>query len=727
MSSMRIESKNNHSPSPAPFGSHTPRVAPNVASWSAGILLSALGSLVQGAPTPSSSTSLDEVIVTATRSAVSLTDVPASASVVTSTQIQDTPAQELDDVLRLVPGIDLLGYSGTAQHPTSDSLGMRGLGGGAQGLSRALVMLDGVPLNDAFFGYIQWGRVPLDNVERVEVVRGGGSPLWGNYAEGGVINIITKEPTRQEAVLNAEGGSYGTYLASAYGSYFPSNSTKLQAFASTNGSSGFQQVPEYERAPFNVPTTFRAQNVHLKGTLEPSDDLIAHLAVDYHDNHQRLETVLDTNTQKIYTFTGDVTKSFAESGSLTATGFYSYSSFGTNNSTYFPNQTDLASTTQALNEIHDVRAHDAGASLIWRQDLSGPLVSYMVGADLRRISGADTTNHFFAPDFSPESTTTDTRAQQVFIGGFAQATLKPTTDLQIIASGRVQSFRNSDGYDGSLGGAGAVRDQSHASFSPRLDARYAFGNGFSLRGAYYQSFRAPNIGDQFYTFAAGGFALLPAPTLEPEKLKGGEIGIDYVASAFRSQFTLYRTSIDNYILAEPTTNPVFTPAGWYVVQNANIASVQAQGFESEVTWEAGAGISMRLSYTYADSIVKSNPLDPGSIGKQIVDVPKNKVAGSIAYRNRGGWQVSTQAYWVDRTAWASPDHTDPGYPGAISADPHFLVDATGSYTFNGGVELYLKLQNLLNRRYIATSYSAPSAQIWGAPFQAFAGVRVKLR
>ena len=261
-------------------------------------------------------TDLEQVVVTATRTPTALPDVAASVSVITAAGIANTPAQELDDVLRLVPGVDLLGYSGDAQHPTSDSIGMRGLGGTAQGISRALVMVDGIPINDPFFGYIQWGRIPLENIERVEVVRGGGSPLWGNYAEGGVINVITREPSAQQLTLGGGGGSYGTYRASAYGAYFPAEGNTLQAFGSLDGTGGFQQVPTYERAPFNVPTSFHAANIHLNGSLEPSDDLIAHVGLDYHDNHQRLETVLDHNSQEIYTLTGDIQKSFSEGGSL---------------------------------------------------------------------------------------------------------------------------------------------------------------------------------------------------------------------------------------------------------------------------------------------------------------------------------------------------------------------------------------------------------------------------
>ena len=692
----------------------------------------ALALAVGFAPAPSraqtssadQSSQIPEVVVTATRSERSLSDVPASVSVVTGDEINSTPAQELDDALRIVPGVDLLGYSGEAQHPTSDSLGMRGLGGTAQGISRALVMVDGIPINDPFFGYIQWGRVPLETIDRVEIVRGGGSPLWGNYAEGGVINVITKEPTTQQAIFDASGGSYGTYRASGYGTYVPAGIMKFQGFAGVTGTGGFQQVPEIERAPFNVPTSYQAVNLQLRDTVAPSDDLIGHVSLYYHDNHQQLETILDKNNQQLYTVTSDLKKMFGDGGSLAGTAFYSNSSFTTDNSTYFPNAADLALTTQNLNEVHDVRANDVGGSLIWSQDLTGVVKKYMIGTDLHYVSGIDHTDHFIAPDFTPTYFNTVGHGDQTFLAGFAQATVSPLERLEVTVSGRFQYLLNSNGYDGSLGGVGAVPDRTFTSFDPRVDLRYSLADGLALRGAFYESFRAPNIGDQFYTYAAGGFVQLPAPSLRPEKLKGGEVGLDYTWRGLRSQFTLYRTNIGNYIVIEPTTSPIYSPQGWYVVQNMNIAAVQAQGFETEVNWDIGGGFSTNLAYTLADSVVKSNPVDPLSIGQQIIDVPRNRVAASLTYKDTKGWKVSTQVSWVDRTDWASPDHTDPGYPGKIAADSHFLVDVSGSYPVTQNVEVYLKIQNLLDRNYIATSYSAPSAQVKGAPFEIFSGVRL---
>lgn len=670
--------------------------------------------------------SVSEVVITATRTPSPLSDVPASVTVVSAQDIETTPAQELDDVLRKVQGIDLLGYSADTQHPTSDSLGMRGLGGGAQGISRALVLLDGVPLNDAFFGYVQWSRAPLDDIDRVEVVRGGGSPLWGDYAEGGVINIISRTPQQDELGLDVGGGSYGAYRASASGAYRLDANNVLQGFVEANGESGYQAVPAYERAPFNVPTSFHAVTVHVKDSATLGEGLTGWLSLDYHDNNQRLQTLLDTNSQQNLNLSGSLAKAMGPDGKLALTAFFGDSPFRTNNSTYFPDEFDLAATTQALNEIHHVQTYDTGGSLIWSQDLSSMLSSYMVGLDWRYIDGHDHTEHFVAPDFSPTDVFTHGGGDQAFVAGFVQASISPVKNLEVIGSGRLQYLDNTGGYDGSLGGLGSVANREFTAFDPRVNVRYALPDGFALRGAYYESFRAPNLGDQFYTYAAGGFVQLPSPLLKPEKLNGGEVGLDYDSSPLRAQLTLYRTTIGDYIMVEPTTNAIYSPNGWYVVQNQNVASVLAQGFEGEVDWLIGRGLSATIGYTYADSVVQRNPLDPASVGQQIIDVPRDDATASLTYTAATGWRVSVQGRYVSRTAWASPDHTDPGYPGKTSADPYFVADLSASYPVTRKLELYLQIQNLLDRRYVVTSYSAPSPQAYGTPFEAFVGVRFKL-
>src|SRR5205814_1757841 len=118
-----------------------------------------------------------------------LGDVPASVSIVSSEQIRQSPAVVADDLLRQVPTFSLFRRtSSLSSHPTAQGVSLRGVG--PSGVSRTLVLLDGVPFNDPFGGWVYWSRVPLESTERIEVVDGSSSSLYGNYAMGGVINIV---------------------------------------------------------------------------------------------------------------------------------------------------------------------------------------------------------------------------------------------------------------------------------------------------------------------------------------------------------------------------------------------------------------------------------------------------------------------------------------------------------------------------------------------------------
>jgi outer membrane cobalamin receptor len=265
------------------------------------------------------------IVITATRSARSITDVPASVSVVDSAQIEGTPGRTLDDVLRREPSVDLPLASAYQVHPTALNVSMRGLGG-----IRALVLLDGVPLNDPFFGYIQWSQVPLETVDRVEIVRGGGATLWGNYAMGGVINILTRPIDRTELIAEAAGGSYGTYRADGHAA-LAGHGFGIGLDAGINHTDGYvQPIPE-DRGPITVPTSFTAHTVAIAGNVDITPRLSARGRISYFDNDQNLLTKLQTNHQRTWRYTGSLTQQLGRKGSLTLTAFHDNSRFVTFN------------------------------------------------------------------------------------------------------------------------------------------------------------------------------------------------------------------------------------------------------------------------------------------------------------------------------------------------------------------------------------------------------------
>src|SRR3954471_2349404 len=151
----------------------------------------------------------EQVTVTPTRSQQQLGTIPASVSVLNQEEIQRRPAIVPDDLLRQLPEFSLFRRSSSlSAHPTSQGVSLRGIG--PSGVSRTLVLLDGVPYNDPFGGWVYWTGIPLNSADRIEVVDNASSSLYGNYAMGGVINILTSKPTRRTVEFKTLYGSRNT-------------------------------------------------------------------------------------------------------------------------------------------------------------------------------------------------------------------------------------------------------------------------------------------------------------------------------------------------------------------------------------------------------------------------------------------------------------------------------------------------------------------------------------
>ncbi|MFZ2088594.1 MAG: TonB-dependent receptor [Desulfobaccales bacterium] len=150
---------------------------------------------------------MEEMTVTATKTPRFLTEVPASVTVITKKQIEENPARNLDEILREQAGIDLTRRNGMAIG-IPERLDVRGV----PGPNRTLVLVDGYTLNGSGTGFVSFQSIPLDSIERVEIVRGPFSALYGANALGGVINIITKRGKgKPDIAVLGGGGTYSWY------------------------------------------------------------------------------------------------------------------------------------------------------------------------------------------------------------------------------------------------------------------------------------------------------------------------------------------------------------------------------------------------------------------------------------------------------------------------------------------------------------------------------------
>jgi iron complex outermembrane receptor protein len=181
------------------------------ATTALGALALAVGA-AHAQPVPADTLRLGDVTVTAERVPLDADRAAAAVTVVTADEIERRPVQNLADVLRLTPGFAFLNGDGAGTPPAAT---VRGFYGGGEA-EYVLVLVDGRPVNDVETGVVDWELVALDAVERVEVVRGGASSLWGDAAVGAVVNVVTAGgPAPVRASLS--GGTYGTGSASLSG------------------------------------------------------------------------------------------------------------------------------------------------------------------------------------------------------------------------------------------------------------------------------------------------------------------------------------------------------------------------------------------------------------------------------------------------------------------------------------------------------------------------------
>jgi len=646
---------------------------------------------------------LDTVVVTATRSERNVEDLPAAVSVIPRERIFETPGLAVDDVLRSMPSMDLGRMPSYQQHPTSNNFSMRGLLSGV--VSHSLVMVDGVPINDSFSGFVQWSRVPNELVERVEIVRGGGSNLWGTYALGGVVNFITRQPKERESTMEVGYGSFNTTRANLFQGGQVAPGLKIAGNVNYVRTDSFQPAPESERMPLDRPTAYDAGSVHLQGNFDVDPSLKGYLRGQVFQNHQNLGSPLAKNEQNTRDLSGGATKKLGP-GELSVNAFYHLGTFVTDNTSPI---TEFR-VDEFLSNRHTTDVTDQGISAQWTQRVSKALQQVSFGVDYRLVYGQDTGDLF---DVTNTQTGTDIgRGRQRNTGAYALVSLVPLSNLEVLASVRWDQWHNYNGFSTSTGD---VEDKTVSATSPRLSLRYNLTSTFALRAAAYKAFNAPNLDNLYRTFSAAGFIGLPNSQLNPERLKGGEAGFDVNTRDLRLQVTAFSSTVSDAItpLSLSAGDPRL-PAGFdFGSININAAKLKAEGVEAEALYSLGSAWYLDGAYTHVNSRITENPLDPTTVGVQIDGVPKNAASIGVSYRRQLGWSGGVRARYTDTFTTLFKKR---------QLDAVTVFDGYVAYGFNKIVSAFARVQNLFDKEYLADdSGFAPPQR--GTPLSIFAGLR----
>jgi outer membrane receptor protein involved in Fe transport len=641
----------------------------------------------------------EEIVVTATRSERAAGDLPVSVSVVSREEIARTPALQLDDVLRTVPGLNLPADGSAVTYPSNNLLSIRGLGG----VNRALVLVDGIPLNDPMFGNINWSDVQLGAVERVEVVRGGAGSLYGGLAMGGTVHVISRPAVDGEVLGDLSYGSYDTRRGSLSVGHRVSPRVVVGAGFDRSESEGHHRIPEDRRQPIDIPSAWDQLSSRVEARLEVSPAVHGFVRASHATADLSLGTPYSATRRESSRLASGLEVAGVAGGDLSVHLFWQDQTFDSTNVRILAGG---ASGFRA--NANRAPAETVGGAVEWSRRLSDRVPQVGLGVDLRSSRAAS-----HRRNLDPAGALLSTEhggGEQDTVGVFGQAIWAPTRRLEILAGARLDSWRNHSGYTLPPSDDGVTYPgRSAIEASPRLAARYDLGRGLGLRGAAYGAFGPPVLRDLYRSSAFRNQEQLPNPRLEPERLVGGEAGLDLDRGRLRGHLNAFHNEIDDVITEVVLrTEPVLS------IQPQNVGTARSRGAELFGEAFLDERWSVSASYTWTDAETVGSPGRPELVGKRLAEVPEEAAAAAVTFRAAGGGAASARAVHAGR-AFADAENT-------LAYDGRTVVDLFASWPVTGALELYGAVTNAFDEEYLA---DVSTALRRGTPRQVRLGLRLR--
>lgn len=676
----------------------------------------------------------ESVVVTAYGVAQRLQDVPASVNTLSQEDIRRSPAVVADDLLRQVPTFSLFRRtSSLASHPTAQGVSLRGLG--PSGVSRTLVLLDGAPFNDPFGGWVYWTRVPLAAAERIEVVDSTSSSLYGNYAMGGVINIITAPPAPRTLQVNAQYGNHNSPKAELLASDVWGR-IGVVADAAAFSTDGYPIVVETnpagvrERGLVDKNASVRFGTFNLKTQYRSEGGTTAFVRGGYfrEDRSNGKASTFDGRDEENDTDWKSVSgglRTLTRFGYLDAAASVDVGRFRSNFLAVPAADPPRSVGRMTLDQV--VPSTSAGGSFEWMQVAAPANLTIKAGADVRWVDG-DSEEQVLDPAAGARvivervSGGTQSRA-----GGYLQGMFAPAPDLSLTLSARVDRWRNYDAHNlehsvpsgaPTVNHAASLPERDDTVASPRVAARYRLNDVVSVWGDLGAGFRAPTLNELYRQFRVGTVLTLANNQLGPERLVGGEVGV--TLTPIRS--LMVRSTYFHNRVKDPVSNVTIATVGTMVTQQRqNLGRTRIAGIQNDVELRLGSSWRVTGGYLYEQAEVTENPSNPGLVGKRLPQVPEHRGSLQVVYAHPQvvtvafGLQAVGRQYDDDQNVRTVPGLDEPGLPGYV------LASLTASRSVGRGIEAFAGVQNMFGEEYFVGTFPTTV----GSPRQVMAGVRVR--
>lgn len=501
--------------------------------------LAAGGDPFAGAPLPAAPLSAG-VVVTAEAQPTDLDSLPVAATVITRDEIERSRATSALDLLRTVPGLDVV-QSGGASGVTSVFL--RGTNS-----NQALVLVDGVKMNSPYFGGFDFSTLAAAGIDRIEIVRGPYSALYGSEAIGGVVQLFTR---RGAGVPFSAGGR----VAAGNASTFDGNAFATLAQGPVEFAGGWRRLTTRGELPNDF---FAATNLSGALNVQVAPDvrigLIAHRDTSRSGIPFSGETPTPqrTTTFDSTTFAVPVTISFTQKATLELQG-----SYGLDKPTYADPDDPFGFTASATDSRRTAGRAVFSYAASWNR--------LSVGGDLEKTK-VTSEDSFGVP-----------------LDGVTQSNWSGFLEDRAELFGKRVSLTAGLRYD--------HNDSFGAKWSPRAAVAWRLAPTFTLRLSGGAAFRAPSAGELSYPFSGN-------PALLPERSTSFEAGADWTfARGLKLELNAFTTELTDLITYD-----------FAAQQNVNVGSARSRGFETVVSGDLGGGVFARASYTWLDALDRETGL-----------------------------------------------------------------------------------------------------------------------
>jgi iron complex outermembrane receptor protein len=537
-----------------------------------------------------------EVSVVATRGERNLLDVPAHVTVLDRAAIERSGAASLPELLRGEAGI---GVSNTTTNAEGYTVEARGFLNGSGSGCRTLVLVDGRRVNEPDTGCVDWTFLGLDQIERVEVIRGPGSAAYGDNALGGVIAIFTRGASAEGgtlAALSAERASFDAERVDALVSQ-RFGALRLGASAAFDDTSGYRMQADLNNKRAGVDLAWELVDGGELGLAAgyASSERSRPGALDPGVDPRASSRALDFAREREHFVRGSAQLSLPAELELRATPYYRHSQARN----HFDNRDPVFPFVFDSAVDHD----SAGLDLQVSRDveLLGLSARLLAGAELRQDEiDVATSDNFSGPGSNA--------ARREIWGVFVQAEAWLRDDV-LISLGLRRDRSDLEGRSTQF--PGTRFDKEHGLWSPRASLTWRFHESASAYVSYGRGFRFPNVDETFGFF---GFS----PTLSPERAHSVETGASWRSERLEIRGAFYAMWVKDEMFFDP-----FNGFG----QNVNLDEVRHEGGELSGRFVLFDWLHASASYTRDD--VKVTRDSAGQLaGEQLPITPKNR--GQVA-------------------------------------------------------------------------------------------------